>query len=97
MSFWVLRTEIRVVWGLLSHGPVVKTSPSNTGSVGLTPGQGTKIPHALQPRNQNRSNILTNFKNSPHQKNLKKKTKNKQLVWNDSEAAAFIPAEEFPI
>ena len=27
-------------------GPVVKTSPSNTGSEGSIPGRGTKIPHA---------------------------------------------------
>ena len=29
-----------------------KTSPSNVGCVGLVPGQGTKIPHALQPKTQ---------------------------------------------
>ena len=34
-------------------GPVVKTSLSNAGGVGLIPGQGTKIPHASQPKNQN--------------------------------------------
>ena len=34
-------------------GPVVKTSPSNAGGVGLTPGWGTKIPHASWPKNQN--------------------------------------------
>ena len=33
--------------------PVVKTSPSNVGDVGSTSGQGTKIPHALWPNNQN--------------------------------------------
>ena len=33
-------------------GPVVKTSPSNAGSVGLIPGQGAKIPHVSQPKNQ---------------------------------------------
>ena len=36
-----------------SGGPVVKTSPSNAGGVGSIPGQGAKIPHALQPKNQN--------------------------------------------
>ena len=30
-----------------------ETSPSNAGCVGSVPGQGTKIPHALQPKNQN--------------------------------------------
>ena len=33
--------------------PVVKTSPSNTGSAGSFPGQGTKTLHALRPKNQN--------------------------------------------
>ena len=44
-------------------GPAVKTSPSNAGAVGLIPGWGTKIPHALWSKNQNienRSNIVTN-------------------------------------
>ena len=42
--------------------PVVKTSPSNTGSTGLIPGQGAKISHALWPKikTENRSNIVTN-------------------------------------
>ena len=31
-------------------GPVVKTLPSNAGGVGMIPGQGTEIPHALQPK-----------------------------------------------
>ena len=34
-------------------GPVVKTLSSNAGGVGSIPGQGTKIPHASQPKNQN--------------------------------------------
>ena len=34
-------------------GPVVKTLPSTAGDAGLIPSQGTKIPHALQPENQN--------------------------------------------
>ena len=29
-------------------GPVVKNPPSDAGDVGLIPGQGTKIPHALE-------------------------------------------------
>ena len=32
---------------------MVKTSPSNVGDMGLIPGWGAKIPHALQPKNQN--------------------------------------------
>ena len=29
-------------------GPVVKNPPSDAGDVGLIPGQGTKIPHAMR-------------------------------------------------
>ena len=55
-------------------GPVVKTSPSNAGGVGLIPGPGAKIPHASWPQNQtikqkqycNKFN--KDFKNGPHQK-----------------------------
>ena len=32
-------------------GPVVKTSPSSAGGVGLIPGWGAKIPPVLQPKN----------------------------------------------
>ena len=39
---------------------MAKTSPSNVGCVDSTPGQGAKMPHALQPKNQNRNNIVTN-------------------------------------
>ena len=58
-------------------GPVVKTSPSNAGGAGLIPGRGAKIPHASRPKNQNRSNMVSNsidFKNGLHQK---KSLKNK--------------------
>ena len=34
-------------------GPVDKTLPSNAGGAGLIPGRGLKIPHDLQPKNQN--------------------------------------------
>ena len=34
-------------------GPVVKTSPSSEGGVGSIPGQGAKMSHASQPKNQN--------------------------------------------
>ena len=39
--------------GHFPGGPVVKTSPSNAGGAALIPGQGVKILHASQPRNQN--------------------------------------------
>ena len=53
---------------------MVKTSPSSEGGLGSIPGRGTKIPHALWPKNQNmkqkqycnKSN--KDFKNGPHQK-----------------------------
>ena len=35
-----------------SGSPVVKTLPSNTWAAGSIPGQGARIPHALQPKNQ---------------------------------------------
>ena len=34
--------------GDFSDGPVVKNLPSNAGNKGSIPGQGTKIPHALE-------------------------------------------------
>ena len=37
----------------LPGSPLVKTSPSNAGGVGSIPDQGSKIPHASQPKNQN--------------------------------------------
>ena len=42
--------------------PGVKTSPSNAGGAGSISSRGAKIPHALQPKNQNRSNIVANSK-----------------------------------
>ena len=58
--------------------PVVKTSPSNAGGAGSIPGRGAEIPHASCPKNQNIkwkqycSKFSKNFKDDPHQKNLKK-------------------------
>ena len=55
-------------------GPVVKTSPSNAGGLGLTPGHGAKIPHALWLKNQNIKQkqychkFNEDFKNGPHPK-----------------------------
>ena len=34
-------------------GPLVKNSPSSAGGVGLIPGRGAKLLHALWPKNQN--------------------------------------------
>ena len=33
-------------------GPVVKTSPSNAASIGVSPGQEAKIPHAFTAKNK---------------------------------------------
>ena len=55
--------------------PVVKTSPFNARDVG-SPGQGDKIPHALQPKHQNikqkqcSNKFNKDFKNGPHQKKV---------------------------
>ena len=60
--------------------PVVKTLPSNAGGTGSIPGGGPKIPHALQPKNQNIkqkqycSKFSKDFINGPYQK--KKNFKN---------------------
>ena len=45
--------NIKPVMGDFPGGPVVGTSPSNAGGVGLIPGQGAKIPHASTPKSQN--------------------------------------------
>ena len=50
---------------------MVKTSPFNAVGAGSIPGQGTKIPHASRPKNQNRkqeqygNKFNRDFKNSP--------------------------------
>ena len=55
-------------------GPVVRTSPSNAEGRGSIPAQGTEIPYALWPKNQNiRQKHYCNkfnkyFLNGPHQK-----------------------------
>ena len=61
--------------------PVVKTSLSNAGGVGLIPGPEVKIPHASGPKNQNienRSNIVTNSKKTLKMVHVKKKKKLKK-------------------
>ena len=40
-----------ILWGF-PGGPVVKTSPSNSEGVGLIPGWGAKISHALWPKHK---------------------------------------------
>ena len=51
---------------------MVGTWPSNARGAGLIPGQGTKIPHASGPRDQNREHrqchnrFNKDFRNSPH-------------------------------
>ena len=68
-----------MLYGDFPGGPVVETSPSSAGGVGLIPGQGARIPHSLQPRSQNIkqkqycNGFNQDFKNGPHQKNLLKK------------------------
>ena len=44
----------RTLLGNFPGGPVARTSPSNAEGVGSIPGQGTKTPHASQPKNQKR-------------------------------------------
>ena len=50
----------------LPGGPVIKTSPSNAGGAGSTPGQGAKIPHASgqKTKTKNGSNVVTNSVNT---------------------------------
>ena len=50
---WDRPKEYKTLLGDFPGGPVVKTSPSNAGGVGLIPGQGAKISHASRPENQN--------------------------------------------
>ena len=65
---------------------MVKTLPSNAGGAGSIPGRGAKIPHASQPRNQNIkqkqycNKFNKDFKNGPHQKNLKKNQNLKEKI-----------------
>ena len=67
---------------------MVKTSPSNAGGVGSIPGQGAKITHASQPKNQNikqkqyGNKFNKDFKNGPHQK--KKKSLSYKATWKAS-------------
>ena len=48
--FWDLHLNIKASKRNFLGGPVVKNPPSNVGDVGSIPGQGTKIPHAVEPQ-----------------------------------------------
>ena len=62
----------------LPGNPVVKILPSNAWGVDLTPGQGAKISHALQPKNQN---IKKKKKKKPRNNTLRNSTKtSKEMV-----------------
>ena len=64
------------ICGDFPGSPVVKTSASNTGGVGLIPGQGAKIPHASWPKKPKQKQYCNkfnkDFKSGPHQKKTKK-------------------------
>ena len=50
------KCSVNQKWGRKRDYPdssLVTISPSNAEGVGLNPGQGTKIPHASEPKNQN--------------------------------------------
>ena len=51
--------------GDFAGGPVVKSSRFNAGGVGLIPVPGAKIPHVLQPKNQNTKQVICNKFNKP--------------------------------
>lgn len=61
--------------GDVPSGPVVDFTFQCRGMVSI-PGWRVRIPHDLWPKNQNtnnRSNIVKNFLNGPHKKNIFKK------------------------
>ena len=82
---------------------MVKTSPYNSGGAGSIPGQGAKIPHALGLKNQNIkekqycNKFNKDFKNGPHQKNLKKKKKKTKLPKVSTALQMFLPAWSNPV
>ena len=78
MSLALDALNLRGLWDC-PGGPEARGSPSNVGGVGLTPGWGARIPHALQPKKQivnSRSNTVTQSIKTwkmVHIKNLQKK------------------------
>ena len=71
-------SSVKTKVGDFPGGPVVKTLPSNAEGVGSIPGQGIKTLHASWSENQHIkqkqycNRFSKGFKNSTHQKNLKK-------------------------
>ena len=49
----VMHLSIKSMYWDLPGGPVVKSLPSSVEDAGSIPGWGAKIPHGLQPKNQN--------------------------------------------
>ena len=83
-SYFQLKHQYAHVWNF-PRGPEVNTGPSNAGGVGSLPGQGAKIPHDWQPKNQNikhRNNIVTNSIKALKMVHSKKKKKKKNLYKN---------------
>ena len=73
---------------------MVKISLSSAGDAGSIPGQGARIPHALQPKQtnkqttiNNRSNLLTNSVNASKMVHIKKKKIFKKVRKNKKKAA----------
>ena len=67
--------------GYFSEGPVVQTSSSNGGVVGLTPGWGVKITHVSWPKkskHKNRNNIVTGSMKTLKIVHIKKKRRKKE-------------------
>ena len=69
---WEERHLKRLRGGDFLGGLMVKTLPSNAEGVGLIPARRAKIPHALQPKNQNIkqkqycNKFKKDFKNGSH-------------------------------
>ena len=70
--FWLWEAIQEFIFLDFPGGPVVGTWPSNARGVGLIPGQGSKIPHALGPRDQKtehrqcQSRFNKDFRNGTH-------------------------------
>ena len=71
--------KVNMVWGDFTGGSVIKNPPSSARRARMTPGQGTKIPHASRPKHQNIkqkqycNKFNKDFKTDLDQQNLKKK------------------------
>ena len=75
-------------------GSVIKNPPSSARSASLIPSEGTKIPHASRPKNQNIkqkqycNKFNKDFKTDLYKQNLKKKM-NGGEVWSYSKDNAL--------